>query len=116
MSMLTLIAPVNASAYNVVGTACGQAGAGGSATCTDATNNDPLTGRNGVLYRASILISVIGGSVAVIIVLIGGMMYILSNGDQQKIQTAKDTILYAVIGLVVIALAETIIALAVNTF
>jgi hypothetical protein len=40
-------------------------------------------------------------AVAVLIVVIGGLRYILANGDSNKMSQAKSTILYAVIGLAI---------------
>ena len=50
----------------------------------------------------------IAGIVAAIFVVIGGISYITSTGDPGKLQKAKDTILYALIGLIIVALAELI--------
>ncbi len=50
----------------------------------------------------------IAGIVAVIVIIIGGLRYITSNGDASGIQSAKNTILYAVVGLVVIIAAAGI--------
>ena len=51
----------------------------------------------------------IAGLVAVIFVIIGGFQYMTSTGDPGKTKKAKDTILYAVIGLAVCALAFAIV-------
>lgn len=48
------------------------------------------------------------GIIAVLTIVIGGLLYILSNGDANNIQRAKNTILYSVIGLAVIIFAFTI--------
>lgn len=47
--------------------------------------------------------------VAVIVIIIGGFMYVVSGGDSATITKAKNTILYAVIGLVVAILAYAIV-------
>ena len=49
------------------------------------------------------------GIVAVIFIIIGGVRYMTSSGDVGKIKTAKDTILYAVIGLAICALSFAIV-------
>ena len=49
------------------------------------------------------------GAVAVIVVIWGGFQYITSSGDSQKATTAKNTIMYAVIGLVVAIFAYAIV-------
>lgn len=50
----------------------------------------------------------IGGAVAAAFVVGGGIMYITSAGDPNRLQTAKNIIKYALIGLVIVALAEVI--------
>lgn len=57
-----------------------------------------------------ILNGIIGalGIVAVIVIIIGGIMYITSAGDPGKTKKAKDTILYAAIGLIICALSFAI--------
>jgi hypothetical protein len=47
-------------------------------------------------------------------VMIGGVKYITSNGNSEKASSAKDTIMYAVIGLVVVAIAQIIVAFVLN--
>lgn len=51
----------------------------------------------------------IAGAVAVIMIIIGGIRYVTSNGDQAQVKSAKDTILYSVVGLVVAILAFAIV-------
>lgn len=46
--------------------------------------------------------------IAVIVIIIGGVKYMTSQGDASKIKSAKDTILYAIIGLIVTLLAFAI--------
>lgn len=43
----------------------------------------------------------IGASLSVLFIVIGGLKYVLSNGDSGAVSSAKNTILYAIIGLVV---------------
>ncbi|NLA43327.1 hypothetical protein GX865_04225 [Candidatus Saccharibacteria bacterium] len=56
------------------------------------------------------------GFVAVIAIVIGGIMYAVSGGDAGKTKAAKDTILYAVIGLVVAILAYAIVSFIAGSF
>lgn len=55
------------------------------------------------------ILSIVVGVVAVIMIIIGGLKYITSSGDSANITSAKNTILYAIIGLVVVALAQIIV-------
>ena len=54
------------------------------------------------------------GVVAVGLIIYGGYMYVLSNGDPSRVKKAKDVILYSVIGLVVIILAFAITTIVVG--
>ncbi len=56
----------------------------------------------------------IAGAVAAIFVVYGGIAYITSSGDVGKLQKAKSMILYALIGLAIVALAEVITAFVSN--
>lgn len=49
------------------------------------------------------------GVIAVIIIIIAAIQYITSGGDSQKVAKAKDTIIYALVGLVVAILAFVIV-------
>ena len=56
------------------------------------------------------------GAIAVVMIVIGGIRYTTSNGDSSAIKGAKDTILYAVIGLVVAIMAYSIVNFVVSWF
>lgn len=60
-----------------------------------------------------ILLFVIG-AVSVIMIIVGGIKYVISNGDSSKVKTAKDTIMYSVVGLVVAILAYAIVSFVVT--
>lgn len=55
------------------------------------------------------LLSVIGGVLAVIFIIVGGLKYITSAGKQENVASAKNTLVYAVIGLIVVALSQIIV-------
>lgn len=57
----------------------------------------------------SFALGILGG-VAVIVIIIAGILYTISAGDAGKVKKAKNTILYAVVGLVVAMLSSAIIA------
>ena len=61
-------------------------------------------------------ILVVLGMAAVIMIIIGGIRYTVSNGDASSIKGAKDTILYAVIGLIVAILAYAIVNFVLGRF
>lgn len=79
-------------------------------TCDPKTDSDKVNGRVNTIVTAVInLFSLVVGIVAVIMIIIGGLKYITSGGDSGNVTGAKNTILYAVIGLVVVALAQFIV-------
>lgn len=51
----------------------------------------------------------VAGVASVIVIIVGGIMYIVSGGNEKTTKTAKDAILYAVIGLVITILAFAIV-------
>lgn len=55
------------------------------------------------------------GILAVIMIIWGGIRYVLSGGDSTAISAAKKTILYAVVGLVVAILAYAIVNFVITT-
>lgn len=91
-----------------------------SAFCQDKLNNppggdpldndsSPILGPSSILYKIIQTVTIITGAVSVIMIMVGGFRYIVSGGDSSATKAAKDTILYAVIGLAVTIFAQTII-------
>ena len=60
------------------------------------------------------LISVAVGIAAVIMLIVGGFRYVTSSGNQETVKAAKNTITYALIGLVIVALAQLIVNFVLN--
>ncbi len=56
------------------------------------------------------VLSILVGAVSVIFIIIGGFRYIISNGDSNGVTSAKNTIMYAVVGLVVVLFAQVLVA------
>ena len=55
-------------------------------------------------------------ALSVIMIIVGGIRYVISNGDASKIKSAKDTIFYSVAGLVVALLAYAIVNFVLEQF
>ena len=79
--------------------------ASGGSGCT----NPPGSDINTIIRTVLNILTFIVGIVAVIMVIIGGFKYIISSGDANNVSSAKNTILYAIIGLVIVALAQVIV-------
>ncbi len=68
-----------------------------------------LFGNTGVFKQVTNTILYIVGIIAVVMLIIGGIKYLLSGGDSKKVTDAKNTVLYAIIGLVIAFLAFAIV-------
>lgn len=71
--------------------------------------NSPETKVNSTIGMVVNIFSIAVGITAVIMIIIGGFKYVISQGDSNNINSAKNTILYALIGLVVVALSQIIV-------
>jgi hypothetical protein len=76
------------------------------ASCAD----DVQTAVTPLRDKAISALAFIVGSVSVIAMIYGGLRFVISNGDQNAVKQSKDTILYAVVGLVVALLAQAIVS------
>jgi multisubunit Na+/H+ antiporter MnhB subunit len=56
------------------------------------------------------------GAVSVIMIILGGIRYTISQGDQSQVTSAKNTILYSIIGLIVAILAYALVNFVVTSF
>lgn len=73
------------------------------------SNSKQLFGSAGVFHTIADVLIYIVGAVAVIMLIIGGLRYVISQGSKEGVTQAKDTILYAIIGIVVAILAYAIV-------
>ncbi len=73
-----------------------------------------LVGDGGIFTRITSIALYVIGAISVIMLIWGGLRYILSGGDSKKITDAKNTVLYAIIGLIISFLAYAIIRFVLN--
>ena len=73
-----------------------------------------LVGPEGVFTKFSNIALYIVGAIAVFMLMWGGLRYITSGGDSKKITDAKNTVLYAIIGLIIAFLSYAIINFVLN--
>ncbi|HXH04806.1 MAG TPA: hypothetical protein VNI82_00045 [Candidatus Nitrosotenuis sp.] len=112
--MLALLSPVAVSAApsDVLNESCKNSG--NSALCQG--QKQQLFGPAGVFTKIINTIIFVIGAVAVIMVVIGGFRYVVSNGDSSSVTSAKNTILYAIVGLIVAMLAYAIVNFVISAF
>ena len=78
-----------------------------AARCDGCPEN--LFGNEGIFRQVTNTILYIVGIIAVIMLIVGGIKYVVSGGDSKKVTDAKNTVLYAIIGLVIAFLAFAIV-------
>jgi glucose uptake protein GlcU len=101
------------SGINPFGGCQAAAGVGGdSSVCVAAGKQDFTTLMKNIINTILLVL----GMIAVIMIIIGGIRYTTSNGESAQITSAKNTILYAVVGLVVAILAYAIVNFVVQQF
>jgi len=88
-----------------------------SAECAKGNGqSNSLTAEGGVFQTVTNILLFVIGAVAVIMLVIGGIRYTISNGDSAQVTAAKNTILYAIIGIVVAILAYAAVNFVIGSF
>lgn len=73
-----------------------------------------VTSADGALTSIINTVYFMAGIVAVVGIVIGGWLYVTSNGDPGKVSRAKQAVFYSVIGLVIVMVAFAITQLLIN--
>lgn len=72
------------------------------------------TGVNKAVQAAVNVLSLVVGVAAVIMIIISGFKYVTSGGDSNGISSAKNTLVYALVGLAIAATAQTLVHFVLN--
>jgi len=64
---------------------------------------------NGIITTVLDVLSVVVGLIAVVMIIISGLRFVLSGGDSANTNSARNSIIYAIVGLVIVALAQIIV-------
>lgn len=80
----------------------------GNCSAAQATTGDNQS-IDSILRLIVNILSVLVGFIAVVMIIFGGIKYITSGGDSGNISGAKNTIVYAIVGLVIVALAQVLV-------
>ena len=87
---------INATTSTTTGSGCG-------------TTGSIQSGIGSLAKTAVNILSLVVGVVSVVMIIYGGFKYITSGGESGKVTSAKTTLVYAIIGLVIVALAQLIV-------
>lgn len=106
-----VLVPAVANAQLCTGGIANCASEGIDATDPDgaAKNSDPTQRVNEIIKLVIDIFSYVVGFVAVVMIIVGGFKYITSGGDSGNVTSAKNTIMFAIVGLVIVALAQIIV-------
>ncbi len=107
--MVPALAPAMVNAASIQGSLCSGANLDLTQSNTDCTTKASVSDFQTTLSNIINIISIIVGVVAVIMIIYGGFKYITSGGKQESVTGAKNTILYGLIGLIIVALAQIIV-------
>ncbi len=78
----------------------------GTDSCEDDGEDNSFAG---LAKKIINIFSIVVGTVSVVMIIIGGFRYIISGGDSNGVSGAKNTILYAIVGLVIVLFAQVIV-------
>ncbi|MDB5175780.1 MAG: rane protein of unknown function [Candidatus Saccharibacteria bacterium] len=101
-----------ASAYDIFEHTCSSGGKISSTSVCSDVNQQAGSSENPVIRALKIALntlSLIGGIIAVIMVIVSGLRYITSDGDATGAKNAKHTLMYSLIGIAIIVAAQTIV-------
>lgn len=113
-ALLVLFAPVSAIAWSLTdGIDCTV---NSDAAACHVDGSDPVTGPAGLLVDIAWVVSYVAGAAAIILILVGAIRYMTSGGDPGSVKKAKDSVLYALIGVVVVVIARTLIFFVVSFY
>ncbi len=118
MSVPVLI-PIQAAACTNIGSGIAQ-----GINATQGPNSAPLTcgvsgsltgGVQSLAVKVVNIFSLVVGIISVIMIIYAGFRYITSGGESGSVSSAKNTLIYAIIGLVIVVLAQIIVHFVLNT-
>ncbi|MBC7707772.1 hypothetical protein H7Y63_00940 [Polaromonas sp.] len=99
---------------NIATSDTGDAGSGSE--CTEAGGGTAsVSGLYKLAANVVNIFSIIVGIIAVLMIIFGGFKYITSGGDSGNVSGAKNTLIYAIVGLIIVALAQFIVRFVLNT-
>lgn len=102
--------PTDSPTPQIQNSLCAGANLDVNSSCQTGITGDTASDKINELVADIInIFSWVVGVVSVIMIIVGGFRYITSGGDSSNITSAKNTILYAIIGLIIVALAQSIV-------
>lgn len=107
-----LAVPSHAVAVDVFGKdVCDRSEASGATACKDSDlgGKDPITGDQGVITTIINLLTTVVAIIAVIMIILAGFRLVTSSTNPQDVSNSRERIIYAIIALVVAAVAQGVV-------
>ena len=112
-----LVVPLIALGFSIVGTVSqpvlavdtNSGIAGGANSARGTSQPADLFGNSGIFQKITNIALYLIGAISVLMLIYGGIRYTTSGGDAKNVTAAKNTILYAIVGIVVAILAYAIV-------
>lgn len=73
-------------------------------------------GEDSIFKKVTNVLLFLVGAISVIMLIIGGIRYVISGGDQAQVTSAKNTILYAIVGIIIAFLAYAAVNFIADSF
>ncbi len=119
MLLLTVAAPAAVPSAVAFADACAgvpssvAAGAktasGGDITCTTPGASTATDSLGKLATTVVNIFTIIVGAASVIMIIYGGFRYITSGGSSERVGAAKNTLIYAIVGLIIVGLAQVLV-------
>lgn len=99
-----------------IGDGANSAQGNGQTSCIFGTEANCPSGVTPLFKVITNVLLFIIGAVSVVMLIIGGFRYTVSQGDSQALTSAKNTILYSIIGIIVALLAYGVVNFVISNF
>lgn len=113
VSFVVLLVPSQAVLADAKSAVCDGAGFVVGSNCGSTTGTPEV---ESVVQRGLNIFSAILGIIAVVMFMLGGLKYMTAQGDSGQLNSAKNTLIFAAVGLVVVMLAQTIVKFVLERF
>lgn len=93
---------------------CGVNAAAGAASSDCSSNPKASSDFTGLVAKIVNIMSVLVGAVAVVMIIVAGFRFVASAGNETAVAGAKKTIVYSLVGLLIVAVAQAIVHFVLN--
>ena len=109
--------PVSASCGGNIATGVntGISDTGKNTTNQGCTGGSITTGISSLASKVVNLFSIVVGIVSVVMIIYAGFKYVTSGGESSSVSGAKNTLVYAIVGLIIVVLAQLIVRYVLNS-